>query len=631
MRPRLALAVRGPDGPRARPAGRPGLGGRQPPGAQARDDHAAARPQPGAVGQELARSTCSPVAACSDLRPRRLTAAPSATRSVWPRPPGRGHRRLLPVLRRLWAGEQVSHHGLAGDFDGVSVRPLPTQQPLEAWSGGMVASSLERCGRYYDGWLPSLCTPEEALAGRRVVESAALAAERQISDEHFGVSIGYAREPLDDRTLAAMTARARGREMAELIPIGLAALHETLDRFIEVGFSKFVLRPIVPPAVWPTSRRWPAASSICRPERSSVRPQQGYRRAGSASTRLGRAARHGTRHPAPLDVVKRPWSTQTGDRLGRVEDLIVRVGARPSADHRGGRAHRRARPVRPVEDRRDRRGQGPLQRRAGSTSGASSAGPGSCCWPTTCAARHLINMVGGRLIRANEIELARVDGQLAGRRRRPEPPAGACGACSRGASPSDQAGYRGRLGEHRALRLHVPSRPAPDPLPQARPAPPGPDRRPGRGGLPRGGRGDHRGGRAGPGARGRRLRGARHRAPAWSSSAPAPMPRPPGCSRRWPPTTPPTSSWSSTRSDGSVLELLPGPSSARCASLLSYNPETAGGLMSPDFLCLSGADARSATSSTRSAQPARPPEALDVVFARRRGRTSPGRRRWSRL
>jgi probable F420-dependent oxidoreductase len=157
---------------------------------------------------------------------------------------------MLPVLRRLWAGEEVSHHGLAGDFDGVSVRPLPTQQPLEAWSGGMVASSLERCGRYYDGWLPSLCTPEEALAGRRVVESAAMAAERQISDEHFGVSIGYAREPLDDRTLAAMTARARGRQMAELIPIGLAALRETLDRFIEVGFSKFVLRPIVPPAVW---------------------------------------------------------------------------------------------------------------------------------------------------------------------------------------------------------------------------------------------------------------------------------------------------------------------------------------------------------------------------------------------
>jgi len=157
---------------------------------------------------------------------------------------------MLPVLRRLWAGEEVSHHGLAGDFDGVSVRPLPVQQPLEAWAGGMVRSSLERCGRYYDGWLPSLCTPEEAVAGRRVVEASAAGAERLISPEHFGMSIGYAHHPLDESTVAAMAARARGRRIAELVPVGMAALRSTLERFIDVGFSKFVLRPIVPPTRW---------------------------------------------------------------------------------------------------------------------------------------------------------------------------------------------------------------------------------------------------------------------------------------------------------------------------------------------------------------------------------------------
>src|SRR2546425_9877895 len=37
----------------------------------------------------------------------------------------------LPLLRRLWAGETVSHEGAAGNFRDVRLSPLPVQQPLE--------------------------------------------------------------------------------------------------------------------------------------------------------------------------------------------------------------------------------------------------------------------------------------------------------------------------------------------------------------------------------------------------------------------------------------------------------------------------------------------------------------------
>ena len=74
----------------------------------------------------------------------------------------------------------------------VKLSPLPVQQPLEVWLGGTVPAALERCGRLSDGWLPSLCTPDEAAAGRVVIEEAAAAAGRSISGEHFGMSIGYA-------------------------------------------------------------------------------------------------------------------------------------------------------------------------------------------------------------------------------------------------------------------------------------------------------------------------------------------------------------------------------------------------------------------------------------------------------
>jgi len=154
----------------------------------------------------------------------------------------------LPLLRRLWAGETVSHDGAVGSFRDVKLSPVPVQQPLEVWLGGTVPAALDRCGRLSDGWLPSLCTPEEAAHGRVVIEDAAAKAGRTISPEHFGVSIGYATRPIDPATARTMAAR-RPRSL-ELTPVGLPALRAAIERFIAVGFSKFVVRPVAAPASW---------------------------------------------------------------------------------------------------------------------------------------------------------------------------------------------------------------------------------------------------------------------------------------------------------------------------------------------------------------------------------------------
>jgi probable F420-dependent oxidoreductase len=154
----------------------------------------------------------------------------------------------LPLLRRLWAGETVSHEGAAGTLRDVKLSPLPVQKPLEVWLGGTVPAALDRCGRLSDGWLPSLCTPEEAAAGRVAIDEAAARAGRSISGEHFGVSIGYAVKPIDADTARVMVAR-RPRAL-ELTPVGLPALRERIERFIDVGFSKFVVRPISVPGSW---------------------------------------------------------------------------------------------------------------------------------------------------------------------------------------------------------------------------------------------------------------------------------------------------------------------------------------------------------------------------------------------
>ncbi len=151
---------------------------------------------------------------------------------------------ILPVLRRLWSGEAVSWS--RGDIliDEVRLGPTPAQNPLEVWLGGMAPASLRRCGRLGDGWLPSLCTPQTAAAGREVVDAAAAEAGRQISGEHFGVSIGYASKPLSERAAASIRSRAKGADVDDLVPVGWERTRRLVEDFIVAGFSKFVLRPL---------------------------------------------------------------------------------------------------------------------------------------------------------------------------------------------------------------------------------------------------------------------------------------------------------------------------------------------------------------------------------------------------
>jgi probable F420-dependent oxidoreductase len=156
---------------------------------------------------------------------------------------------VLPLLRRLWSEDAVDHDGPAYSYRGITVEPKPLQQPLDVWLGGNVPSSLRRTGRLADGWLPSMCTPDEVAAARVVIEQNAAEAGRAIDPEHYGVSIGYIRGDASPR-LGRLATRRTDEELAELVPHGTKALRTLLERYIEAGFSKFVVRPLVAPESW---------------------------------------------------------------------------------------------------------------------------------------------------------------------------------------------------------------------------------------------------------------------------------------------------------------------------------------------------------------------------------------------
>jgi alkanesulfonate monooxygenase SsuD/methylene tetrahydromethanopterin reductase-like flavin-dependent oxidoreductase (luciferase family) len=83
----------------------------------------------------------------------------------------------IQILRKLFAGERVSHAGEFYRFEGVTIEPHPVQQPCPiwiasnptglTWKGGASASeavverSFRRVARLADGWMTNKLSPAE--------------------------------------------------------------------------------------------------------------------------------------------------------------------------------------------------------------------------------------------------------------------------------------------------------------------------------------------------------------------------------------------------------------------------------------------------------------------------------------
>lgn len=153
---------------------------------------------------------------------------------------------MVPLLRRLWTGEPVDHEGEHFRLANVSVTPTPAQEPLELWLGGKAKGALSRCGRLGDGWMPGLMLPREAAGIRPQIEAAAAEAGRVIDPEHFGANLFYASGPLPPEVVQLFKTQRAG-DPADMVPIGYDAVRARAREWIDAGFSKFLLRPLVPP------------------------------------------------------------------------------------------------------------------------------------------------------------------------------------------------------------------------------------------------------------------------------------------------------------------------------------------------------------------------------------------------
>ncbi|MEM9034750.1 MAG: LLM class flavin-dependent oxidoreductase [Actinomycetota bacterium] len=156
----------------------------------------------------------------------------------------------LPLIRRLWNEDGVTHDGERFAYTDLTIRPKPVGR-MEVWLGGAAPRELDRVGRLANGWLPSFTTPDIAAADWRTVNEIADANGRSIDDDHFGMLIPYVRgDEVPDQMAEIIAKRRPDADVRDVVAVGLDGLRVLIERFGDVGASKFVVVPAADADDW---------------------------------------------------------------------------------------------------------------------------------------------------------------------------------------------------------------------------------------------------------------------------------------------------------------------------------------------------------------------------------------------
>ena len=167
---------------------------------------------------------------------------------------GRGPRteEAIQLMRRLWEEDDVTHEGEFFTCHNVSVTPKPWFKPSPpVWIGGRSPAAARRVGRVGDGWLVSSATPQEIHDGREIIFETAEEHDRSIENDHVGVLVGYYISPNFEETVSKtyefVTRHRPDAYFTEYSALGPPErIAEVIQRYIDAGASKFVVRPLCP-------------------------------------------------------------------------------------------------------------------------------------------------------------------------------------------------------------------------------------------------------------------------------------------------------------------------------------------------------------------------------------------------
>ena len=161
----------------------------------------------------------------------------------------------IEVMKKLWTGKTVSHHGRFYNFDDIYMLPKPVQSPHPPiWIGGNAPGVLRRAGRLGDGFVP---VGEGASAYQRLwdrVRSHAEQAGRDGSEITAAVHLYFCMansranaKALVERTLAERYGFDVALEDDQRFLLGNADdCSEVVERYLAAGVEEFVINTVRP-------------------------------------------------------------------------------------------------------------------------------------------------------------------------------------------------------------------------------------------------------------------------------------------------------------------------------------------------------------------------------------------------
>ena len=166
----------------------------------------------------------------------------------------RGQRtdEAIPLLRRLWSAEEVTHEGRFYPMRSVRIHPPPAQPggpPIVV--SGRSPAAMRRAGSMGDGWMPYLYSPERYASSIPEVRAAAREADRDLGNFSWMAFVCTCIGETDQQARAEATAffgAAFGQDVAPFLDRVAAVgsperVADRIDQFVEAGARHVIVAP----------------------------------------------------------------------------------------------------------------------------------------------------------------------------------------------------------------------------------------------------------------------------------------------------------------------------------------------------------------------------------------------------
>ena len=167
---------------------------------------------------------------------------------------GRRTDEAIPLIRRLWSAEEISHDGPYYPMNDVKIHPAPAQKPgPPIIVAGRKDPAMRRAARLGDGWMPYLYSPRRYAASVERIRAVAADEGRDLSGFGWYAFVFVNVDPDGDRAREGAARSIGGnynQDFRAMVDSVAAAgtpseVRLKLQDFVDAGARHFIFTPAV--------------------------------------------------------------------------------------------------------------------------------------------------------------------------------------------------------------------------------------------------------------------------------------------------------------------------------------------------------------------------------------------------